>query len=572
MMSRWTRRWIARSSVAVALALGAATWAPAAAGAPRAAGAQRRAPIVLVTGALPRGVLEAELCPLLEKELKTDLLDAAALAPHSAGTLYLDSAEDHVTARFEGADGSVTQRTVVLPEGRSRVLSTVVVLAGNVARDEAAELRAELERRGAGDNPLDRDEPAAPPEAAEPEPAAVEPEEPEPAEESAPAGEKAPSRGAASPAESAAAGSHEKRTYFAGVDFVPMLGTSLASRDAVLHASLNVVGGLAGGVDGVQVGSVLNIVTGPVRGLQISGAVNVARELRGLQIGGAANITPQVSGLQIGGAVNVSAEADGSQIGGAINLARAMNGLQIAGAMNIARQMKGFQLSGGVNLADSVNGLQLAGGVNLADRVSGLQLGGGINLAGRVGGAQIGVVNVAGRVKGAQIGVLNIAEEADFSLGVLSFVKRGRYHLDVWGAETGILTAAFKHGGRYFHSLYGVGIRPADGKARVAFTLGLGGHIPLSRRFFADIDALASSVHEADNFGANPALLSQLRAVVGLRLSDRFALFAGPSYNVSVAQSDEAAKLSLLDSSTLAANSGIAVRGWPGVAIGMQAF
>src|SRR5262249_38890991 len=155
------------------------------------------------------------------------------------------------------------------------------------------------------------------------------------------------------------------------------------------------------------------------------------------------------------------------------------------------------------------------------------------------------------------------------SLGVLNFIRRGRLHLDVWGSETGLFTAALKNGGRYFHNFYGAGIRPLDGKVKVAFTLGFGGHIPLSDTFYIDVDGLLYTVHRTQDFGAAPTLMSQARTVLGLRLDRRFAIFAGPSYNVAFSQSPEDTDLSAFGSSVIHTRLDSTVRGWPGFALGV---
>jgi len=335
-----------------------------------------------------------------------------------------------------------------------------------------------------------------------------------------------------------------------------MLGTSLVARDAVRSFSFNLAGGLAGGLQGVEIGSAFNIVTGSVCGLQLAGAVNVGwRETRGAQLAGALNLTGALRGAQLAGAINLAGPVRGAQIAGGLNLAVGLAGVQLAP----------------VNLSiGDVSGAQL-GVIDLARDVSGAQLG-VIDLAASVHGAQIGVINVAGRVRGAQIGVINVADESDFSLGVVSIVRHGRLHLDVWGAETGLLMAAVKHGGRSFHNFYGAGIRLAGGKPRLAFALGLGGHVPLTRRLFVDVDVLAHSLHHSEDLGADVAILGQLRPVLGLHLSDGIAVLAGPSYNVIFARNAADAEISALGSSVFHEEAGLVVRGWPGITVGVQAF
>ena len=486
----------------------------------------RRAPIVLVIDSLPPGVDEAALRARLARELGAPLVDAKS-SPGARGTLTIDANACEATARFETSDGDLTQRTVVLPSTREEQTSALVLLSGNVARDEAADLRAQLLARGARRGPRESADPDLPhtvhPTGAD---RSAEPRAPAPSDPTTPPDPAEPrdlaplARGACSPTPG-------RSFFFAGADFVPMLGTSLADRHAVLGASLNALGGLSGGVRGLQIGGVLNLVGGPACGLQIGGVANVTHDVRGVQIGGVANVTRDVSGLQIGGVANITHDVRGVQIGGVANITHDVSGLQIGGVTNITRDVSGLQ---------------------------------------------IGTVNVARRVRGAQIGVINVADDSDFSLGVVSVVRRGRSHLDLWGAETGTLTMAFKHGGRRFHNYYGVGIRPIDADPKVAFTFGIGGHLPLTSSIYLDLDGLLSTFHSTSRFAESPALLTQIRALVGLRVAPGLALAAGPSYNVSVAGSDDAAKLSLLGSALFTTGTGPFVRGWPGLSVGLQAF
>ncbi|MEZ4309266.1 MAG: hypothetical protein R3F14_14610 [Polyangiaceae bacterium] len=136
------------STLALSIALGAAPalWsAPAAAADTPAVAAS--APVVLVLGSLPDNVDVEVLRARLHRELGTSLLDAPPASGPVRGTLHLRTTATEATARFEAPDGNVNQRSVPLPIGKDRILFTLVVLAGNVARDEAKELLAELARR-----------------------------------------------------------------------------------------------------------------------------------------------------------------------------------------------------------------------------------------------------------------------------------------------------------------------------------------------------------------------------------------------------------------------------------------
>ncbi len=595
---------------------------------------RRSEPIFLVLGNLPWTVDTESLVTALSRELNaTILLSVPADADGTYGTLHLQAENNQLTARFESKDGNITQRTVPVPERPSNTRATLVVLAGNVARDEAAELREELKRRAESsksDGTVVQGPPVpgrASPSGAtnSPKPSVYRPFPPSAGRvrPSPPHDQPTVQRGLCTPSVSSP-------RYWAGVDFVPMVGTSSVARDAVLGASLNVLGGLSGGIQGAQIGGLTNLVRGPVCGLQVGGLVNlthgvkglqigglvnvthdvtgtqmggilnVANNVKGLQIGGIVNATNNVSGLQIGGIVNVTDNVKGLQIGGMFNVTDDVAGVQITGGANLTRDVTGFQLAGSNNVTLFMKGVQMAGAFNLAERVRGLQFspvniartvdgaqaGGAANIARTVNGAQVGVtniahtvrgvqvgvVNVANHIRGPQIGVVNIGDDADRSVGLLNIVPGGRYHLAAWAAETGIIMATFKHARRHFHNFYGFGIRPSEGDVRLLLSLGVGGHIPISRRFFFDVDVLAHTVHKTDDTSSPVAFLGQVRAVFGFHLTDRFAVFAGPSFNVGVATTEKDATLSLLGSSSLYSGSDLFVSAWPGASVGVQVF
>ena len=632
------RAWGLRAAIAVGLSLTAAASVSAAEepasegarpGAARPRGASspragaRGAPVVLVVGSLPPGIDEAELRALLSRELGAPVLEAAALAQDARGTLHIDAHGGEVTARFEEAGGAVTQRTVRLPAGRARARSTLVALSGNVARDEAAELRAELlrragrrHRRDSAELPEYAERAAADSEAHSEDSDAETPGPPSGSRDlRAPpdaAGIEAPAPAGADPRARRPAAARRPQivcnpddgrpTFGAGADFVPMLGSSLVSPDAVLGASLNVLGGVSGGVRGAQVGSLFNLVRGAVCGVEIGGVVNVTRGVAGAQLGGVANVTGDVAGAQLGGVVNVARDVAGAQLGGVVNVARGVagaqlggvanvtgdvagaqlggvinvgrdaRGLRIGGVLNVGRDVVGVQLGGVVSAARDVRGLWISGVANVGRDVAGAQIGGVVNVARDVRGLQIGTVNVAGRVRGVQIGAVNVAEESDVSIGALSIVRNGRSHLAAWGGETGLFTAAFKHGGRHFHNYYGAGILPFGERPRVGFTFGMGGHFPLSSRVFIDVDALVTSLHRTDEFAQSATLLAQLRPMVGVRIFEGLALALGPSLNASFAGSEDAANLSALGSLPLSSGSQLFARAWPGASVAVQVF
>lgn len=124
-----------------------------------------------------------------------------------------------------------------------------------------------------------------------------------------------------------------------GFDLLPFLGTSSSSPDRRRVVSLNLGGGLSGGIDLVEVAPGFNISTGDLRGAQIAGGFNiVAADVEAAQIAGGFNIASGlVDGVQVAGGFNVAGgEVTGVQVA-PINVAGGhVNGVQI-GVVNIAR-------------------------------------------------------------------------------------------------------------------------------------------------------------------------------------------------------------------------------------------
>lgn len=125
------------------------------------------------------------------------------------------------------------------------------------------------------------------------------------------------------------------------LSLLPGIGTHGAANGRVVNdVSLNIIGGHAGGVDGVELSGVFAVNEVDVSHIQAAGGFNL--------VGG------DVYGLQLAGAVNHSVGT--------------VSGLQVAGLYNAARRgVNGMQIAGLVNRAGKVNGVQLAGLVNIAD-------------------------------------------------------------------------------------------------------------------------------------------------------------------------------------------------------------
>jgi uncharacterized protein YjbI with pentapeptide repeats len=359
---------------------------------------------------------------------------------------------------------------------------------------------------------------------------------------------------------SASCGSSHDPIIPVGADFLPYVGTSSleSARASTRVFSLNLLGGYASGLRGVELAGALNLERRYACGVQIAGVSNV--------------VLGPVRGLSLSGAVNVSSAATGALVAGAANVTNGdLVGLQLTGAANIANGVvEGAQIGGVANFAQSsVTGLQLSGVVNLTPgRIDGAQISGVFNLAtDEVRGLQLSTVNVASkRVRGVQIGVVNVAEKSDFSLGVVSINTKGRTHVDAWSApEVGLFASAVKHGGDHWHGIYGFGTRTEDGKFLAI--LGFGGHARLNERLRLDVDALGYEQNPTAEH--HEASLLQARTLLGFRVIDALTVFAGPSYNVLLSRRGKGdAAPSFAHAIGSARDPEVHV--WPGAVVGIE--
>ena len=356
-----------------------------------------------------------------------------------------------ISIRFRGGElvvravhpgGRVLERTVKAEGDDAAVQREAVLLAANLARDEAREILDALAARPA---------PEAPAPAPAPKPAAP------PVDE----------------------GYHP----FSAAFFSP-LATNYARPDVRTNFHLGLVYGRVGTVDGLQLGGAVAYASRAVDGVQIAGAVSGSSgSVYGAQISGAYSFAGgDVDGVQISGAANhAPGEVGGAQIAGAANLAlKGMNGAQIGGAVNLAS-------------GDS-SGVQIAGATNVATRdFAGAQIS-SVNVASTVDGAQIGVINVAGKVNGAQIGAINIAEEVDgVAIGAIS-ISKNSIHPIAWASNLQYMNAGVKFTTKYAYTTLALHYGTLeDDFDNFGTTAAIGGHIPLPAGF--DVEVEGSVTH-----------------------------------------------------------------------------
>jgi hypothetical protein len=445
--------------------------APSTASAQVAVAAQ--APVTLVVDLAPGGRLDPErLRDAIGRELGVPVVwqrDAAG------GTLVVRQEGARVVVSFDRPDGKHDGRALALADDPTTAERDVALLAGNVARDQAAQ----FER--------------PPPPAAAPPPAHAPPARPAP-----------PPAPRVSPCQPVGP------TLPAAIDFVPYVGVSTADQgQSVRNASFGVLGALSGGVKGAAVSSVVDIASGPLCGVQVSGVVSVAGPSVGVQVAGITSVAQSFRGLQVGGIANV---------------AQSLHGLQVAGAANV--------------VAEDSTGMQVAA-VNVDD----------------------------GRLRGVQIGAFNYARHADLQLGLVNIVADGRFLLDAWTKpEMGLVLAGVEHGGAHYHWIYALGTRPAD-VARPWAGIGFGAHITPGDNLYVDLDGLA---YAQLDFASNQVVqLDEVRVVVGVRLLPELALFAGPTLSLTE-QGSAARSGAPAYADNLGSSGSSTFLLWPGVVLGVE--
>jgi hypothetical protein len=480
--------------------------------------------------------------------------------------------------------GTPRARTIALGNDASQWPLVITLLAGNVVRDEAKDVLDALPPRAlprpaapgpAVELPPDPDAPAeaadeaadeaAPPD--EPAPADASPE-PAPAVE-APAVEAPAVEAPVEPTEPEAAREHS----FLGFGLVPGLSTDLTHIGSVRHfLSINLLAGVGGGSSGLSVSGIVDIERGLAAGFQVAGVVAIARRVAGTQVAGVAAVAGHVDGVQIAGTTAVADRLDGIQAAGVAAVARRSAGNQVAGVAAFSGGNAGVQVGGVAAVARGGAGLQLAGVASVAGRdvnvqasgvasvargTANIQIAGVVNVAHRVRGVQIAPINVAREVDGIQIGLINIGGSTDgFSFGLINIVPGGRHDLETAVDSNRTGTVLFRHGGRRWHNVYGVGGHPVKETGPSddvwMYGLGFGPSLPFDDTVI-DLEAIGWQVRLSIAHHWGP-----------------FALVAGGILN-SYITSDPQSPL-ILERRTAGSvmTSGVTVTTWPSAFVGVR--
>ncbi len=361
------------------------------------------------------------------------------------------------------------------------------------------------------------------------------------------------------------------------LSFFPPLSTNgLENINSTNLFSVNLVAGYAGGLNGIEMGGFANVLKKDMHGAQMAGFANVTGgKMQGVQMAGFCNVNQKdVRGVQMAGFTNiVSDSVEGSQFAGFANITSGtFTGWQNAGFMNLSNgNFKGLQGSGFANIAnDSVVGAQFSGFVNVAGKkmqgaqfagfanvaggnIDGTQFAGFINTAGDVKGTQVsGFINVAKKLKGAQIGFINYTDslESGTPIGFLSIVRKGGYRaFELTSNETFQAGAQFKTGAPLFYNIFLIGAKPAD-NFYWGWGYGFGTNLKNTGKLRINLDLVAMHVNENALWTDYVNLLNKANLGFSWQIAKKFAVTAGPTFNVNVINKNNQENIS--DDSTIA--------------------
>jgi hypothetical protein len=321
----------------------------------------------------------------------------------------------------------------------------------------------------------------------------------------------------------------ENKKRLLQLTLIPGISTSKTdSEDFTNVASLNLLYGKNGGVEGFEFGGLHNTISKDVKGAQVAGISNhVAGNVRGTQVAGILNKSGGfVHGVQLGGLYNEAFTMQGMQISGVANRTIAdADGMQISGLFNLSGDNSTkLQASGIINLTRNTANLQLSGLVNVADKVETGQVSTLFNLAKEVKGFQLGLINKSDTVSGVSVGLLNL-------------VKRGYNNVELYAGEGLHGNLLLRLGSNSFYNIFHIGARYPQGDTNLwGFGYGIGSRFALGSTRSFNFELLAIHINEVKNFTRTLNSIGQMRLIWNYQVARNIALFFGPTANMMISR------------------------------------
>ena len=317
----------------------------------------------------------------------------------------------------------------------------------------------------------------------------------------------------------------QDKSRLAQVSLLPFVGTNAFNSQRMTNrVSVNVVWGTNGGVNGFEVGGLLNHIRKNVVGLQLAGVGNIVNgSVQGMQFAGGFNMSRgKVDGIQFATIFNHSGGGPAVQLAGGFNLASGnVAGLQAAGI---------FNRSGG-----NVVGLQVSGLMNFALGDVRTQLALLFNHAREVEKAQMSLLfNRSTVLRGFQFGLVNMSETVSGGVpfGFLTLVKNGYNRIEIATGELLTGGVAIKPGAEVFYNIFYFGLRTEKANNLWGLGYGIGTAPRLGKRYLLNLELLSTQIREGRPWFDELHLLNQFRCLLEAKLGRRFGIFAGPTANL----------------------------------------
>jgi hypothetical protein len=332
-----------------------------------------------------------------------------------------------------------------------------------------------------------------------------------------------------------------EETRIAQISLLSFVGTNARrSGNVVNNVSLNLLWGTNGGVEGMEVGGLVNNIRNNVKGVQVAGLGNhVGGKVIGTQLSGLFNVSRgKVQGVQFGGLFNVSGAGDAVQTAGVFNVSNGdFAGIQASGLFNVSKgEAKGLQFSGLFNTAGGTVKTQLSGLFNVAEDVEYGQVSALINVGKRVEGFQIGLINVSDTISGIPLGLLNI-------------VRNGYNRFEMGASETMFANLGMKLGAKAFYNIFNLGVTweervervsGMDPKTRTSLYwsvgYGIGTAVRIAPAWLINFELISSHVNERRFWDSTLNQLNQFRMLFAVRTGRTAAFYAGPVANLMVSK------------------------------------
>lgn len=405
-------------------------------------------------------------------------------ARSSLGHLRIDAAaRSGVSVRYESADGSTKlERRVNLPVAPERRALVIAWVAGNLVRNEAAELLSGFSQQSRSAEHAAHGETSDAKEAttAQAAAASVATSESKPRPAALEARAVTPARVKFEVTDGRANGANLGSTRIAHLALIsPFVATDRHAAAHAFYLSFGAGYSDVGAVDGFGLGLLVDRIEYRVRGAQTSALWIDEGSHDGVAIAGLGTSSRgDLRGVEMSGLVNVrSGSAQGAQLAGVANMALdGGSGAQLSGLFNYqGADFDGAQISGGLNLARRVSGLQL-GMLNLArgDRASAAQISGTLNVAEDMAGVQVGLVNVARDVNGVQLGLVNVSRQTHgVSLGLFNWSEGVRVQPIYFFQNPGYHNVGYRSLSGCSTGSISFGYDPSRERARTHFAVGV---------------------------------------------------------------------------------------------------